>query len=263
VHWNPKLINTLQTAENPAPTAEMTTATDEVKAGLAETMASDMRVRWNVVGKAWPAYLLMGVVIVGIYRGFFTPTEAAAVAAFGALLLYIRLRGLRVREMHEIIMESGLMTGSILILLLTAGIYSKMLALTGLPNYLTSAVLDTNVQGIVVVIGCILILLLLGAVLDSVSMMLVTVPIMFPLVMQLGYDPLWFGMVVIFTIEMGLLTPPFGMVLFTIMSSSPGELQYRDPLMGVTPFLLLLLVNLCILVMVPEISTYFPKLIFG
>jgi tripartite ATP-independent transporter DctM subunit len=263
VHWNPKLINTLQTAENPAPTAEMTTATDEVKAGLAETMASDMRVRWNVVGKAWPAYLLMGVVIVGIYRGFFTPTEAAAVAAFGALLLYIRLRGLRVREMHEIIMESGSMTGSILILLLTAGIYSKMLALTGLPNYLTSAVLDTNVQGIVVVIGCILILLLLGAVLDSVSMMLVTVPIMFPLVMQLGYDPLWFGMVVIFTIEMGLLTPPFGMVLFTIMSSSPGELQYRDPLMGVTPFLLLLLVNLCILVMVPEISTYFPKLIFG
>jgi len=217
----------------------------------------------RVIGRAWHAYVLMLVVILGIYGGFFTPTEAAAVAAFGALVLFVAKRGLALREMHEVVMQSGSMTGSILILLLAAGVYSKMLSLTGLPGAVTEAVMALDIGGMTIIAGFIVILLLLGMVLDSVSMMLVTVPIMFPVVQQLGYDPMWFGMLMIFTVEIGLLTPPFGMVLFTIMSSAPADVRYRELLWGVAPFIALLLLDLALLAAFPEITVYLPRLIFA
>ncbi len=219
--------------------------------------------RLGVILKLWPIAALIGLVLGGIYGGLFTPTEAGAVGALGALAL-IAIRGRYSWESTwRMLLETGQSTASIFFLLITATMYSKMLTMSKLPDTLTQWAAHLQMPGIVILLVFIVILLVLGCIIDSVSIMLLTMPIMVPIAMQFGYDKIWFGMIAIVTIELGLLTPPFGMVVFAMKASLPDDVSVQEIFMGVTPFFFALLLALAIVIIFPQVSLFLPKLLIG
>lgn len=213
---------------------------------------------WKVTLRPWPIYFLMALVLGGIYGGFFTPTEAAAVGAAGATLLVIFKAPKPLSSFWQNVMATGSATASIFLLLITAQVYSRMLALSGLPNAVSQWAVNLDIGTAGMLLVFLAILLLLGMILDSVSIILLTMPIMFPVIMTLGMDPVWFGIVVIVTIEIGLLTPPFGMVVFAMKAALPPDVRLGEIFRGTAPFL-----ALAILVAFPPIATWLPNAIYN
>lgn len=206
---------------------------------------------------------LILLVLGGIYAGFFTPTEAGAIGALGALLLALARRRLGGRELVDTLLETGRACGSIFFLLLTAQMYSRMLTLSRLPDALTLWVTGLDVPPVVIVLAFVAVMLLLGCIIDSVSILLLAMPIMVPVIMNLGYDPIWFGMVAILAIELGLITPPFGMVVFAMKASINEPVAVEEIFGGVLPFFLPLILALGLIIALPDISLLFPRLIYG
>jgi C4-dicarboxylate transporter, DctM subunit len=219
--------------------------------------------RGIVLLRPWPIYILIVLVLGGIYGGIFTPTEAGAVGAFGALLLLISRRKFTLRTGVDLLLETGKATASIFFLLIAASMYSRMLALSRLPTAITDWVIALDMAPILVIVAFMLVLVVLGMILDSVSILLLTMPVMVPVAISIGYDPIWFGIVAIIAIELGLLTPPFGMVIFAMKAALPGDVRLEDIYAGSTPFLLVLVAVLGLLVAIPELSLFLPRLLFG
>jgi C4-dicarboxylate transporter, DctM subunit len=219
--------------------------------------------RGIVLLRPWPIYILIVLVLGGIYGGIFTPTEAGAVGAFGALLLLISRRKFTLRTGVDLLLETGKATASIFFLLIAASMYSRMLALSRLPTAITDWVIALDMAPILVIVAFVLVLVVLGMILDSVSILLLTMPVMVPVAISIGYDPIWFGIVAIIAIELGLLTPPFGMVIFAMKAALPGDVRLEDIYAGSTPFLLVLVAVLGLLVAIPELSLFLPRLLFG
>ncbi len=219
--------------------------------------------RLSAILKLWPIVSLIGLVLGGIYGGWFTPTEAGAVGALGALILMIIRRRFSLSSTWRMLLETGQSVASIFFLLITAQMYSRMLTLSKLPDTLTQWAAHLDVPGVVILLAFLVILLVLGCIIDSVSIMLLTLPIMVPIAMQFGYDKIWFGMIAIITIELGLLTPPFGMVVFAMKASLPNDVSVQEIFMGVTPFFIALLIALAIIITFPQVSLFLPKLLIG
>ena len=213
------------------------------------------------LGRPWPIYLLIVLVLGGIYGGLFTPTEAGAVGAFGALCILIASRKFSWRGGVEIMLETGKATATIFFLLIAATMYSRMLTLSGLPTEVTNFVSHLEIAPILVVLGFLFILLVLGMILDSVSILLLTMPIMAPVVITLGMDPVWFGILAILVIELGLLTPPFGIVIFAMKSALPNDVSLEDIYIGAAPFLIVLLIVVGILLAFPQITLFLPQML--
>lgn len=211
-----------------------------------------------------PMLLLILVVLGGIYAGFYTPTEAGGIGAFGAFLLMLfNRRGLPLREFYEILLQTGRSTASIFLLLIGAQMYSRMLTLSGVPAHLTKMLAESNLHYAVIIALFIVLLLLLGCLLDSISIMLLTLPIIVPVISQIGMDPIHFAMIAIVTIELGLLTPPFGLVVFAMKAALPNDYQLQEIFAGVVPFYIALLVALLIIIMVPGISLWLPNYLYS
>ena len=138
--------------------------------------------------------------------------------------------------------------------------YSRMLTLSGLATKLSEWAAALPVPPITIVLMFVVVFLLLGMIIDSVSILLLTIPIMYPVAIKLGYDPIWFGMVCIVAIEIGLLTPPFGMVVFAMKSSLGDVATLEDIFVGSLPFLIMLLLGLTVIIAYPPLSTWLPSL---
>jgi C4-dicarboxylate transporter, DctM subunit len=231
--------------------------------GHGATIEDDGRSRGIVLLQPWPIYILIVLVLGGIYGGFFTPTEAGAVGAFGALLLLISRRKFTVGTGINLLLETGKATASIFFLLIAASMYSRMLTLSRLPTTITDWVIALDLAPILVILAFLVVLVVLGMILDSVSILLLTMPIMVPVALSLGYDPIWFGIVAIIAIELGLLTPPFGMVIFAMKAALPADVRLEDIYAGSAPFLLVLVAVLGVLIAVPELTLFLPRLLFG
>jgi C4-dicarboxylate transporter, DctM subunit len=128
---------------------------------------------------------------------------------------------------------------------------------------LTNWTTSLEVPGIVIILAFILVLTILGCIIDSVSILLLTMPIMVPIALTLGYDKIWFGMIAILTIELGLLTPPCGMVVFAMKASLPADVKIEEIFLGSAPFFFMLLLALALVIIFPQISLFFPKLLLG
>jgi len=218
--------------------------------------------RRDIVIKPWAVYLLVLLVLGGIYAGWFTPTEAGAIGALGALILMVLKGKFGFRTTYELLIQTGVSTASIFFLLITAQMYSRMLSLSGLPEYITRLMVGVDVPPIVIVLFFVAVMLVLGTILDSTSIMLLAMPIMVPVVLKLGYDNLWFGMVSILAIELGQLTPPFGMVVFAMKAAMPTETTIDEIFSGSMPFFFVLIGALCLIIAVPQITLWLPKLLF-
>ena len=161
------------------------------------------------------------------------------------------------------LLDTGKACASIFFLLITAQMYSRMLTLSRLPETLTNWASALDVPGLVILLAFVVVLIILGCIIDSVSILLLTMPIMVPIAATLGYDKVWFGMIAIVTIELGLLTPPFGMVVFAMKASLPPDVRIEEIFLGSAPFFVVLLLALALVIAFPQISLFIPRLLLG
>ena len=173
----------------------------------------------ELISKGVPITVLIGIVLGGIYLGFFTPVEAGAVGAIGALIIGILKRRLSLLGLWRVLVETGLVTASVCFLIIAAQMYSRMLAFSGVPLAFgeMAATAELGVLGLILLyVG---IVIALGMILDSSSIMLIVVPLMLPIVIPMGIDLVWFGIITVVAVEIGLLTPPFGISVYVIKST--------------------------------------------
>jgi C4-dicarboxylate transporter, DctM subunit len=201
-----------------------------------------------------PIIAIILLVMGGIYGGLFSPTEAGAIGASGAFLVALSRRKLDWAGIKSVVLETGYITASILFLIIAANLYARMLTLTTIPTEATSAIAALDLQIVGFVLLYIVLIILLGMILDSVSIMLVILPIAIPVVNALGGDLIWFGIVTIIAIEIGLLTPPFGLSVFVVRGSLPkGFATLGEIFTGAAPFAVVMLLVTLLIVFVPGI----------
>jgi C4-dicarboxylate transporter, DctM subunit len=210
--------------------------------------------------KPWGIVVLMVIILGGMYGGIFTPTEAGAVGAFGALLLALFKRKVTKQSFWNTLIETGYTSASVLFLLIAAQMYSRMLAMSGILNSIQDFINNISASPILILVIFIFILLILGMVLDSTSILLIAMPIMLPIISSFGYDLIWFGIIAIITVEMGLLTPPFGMVVYSMKSAIGDKASIEDIFKGSFPFLIMMTIALLCLILFPSISLWLPNI---
>jgi C4-dicarboxylate transporter DctM subunit len=217
------------------------------------------RDRWSALRGVWGALVLFLVVMGGIYGGVFTATEGASIGAFGGFLFALFRRTLTWRTLVEILTDSAVTTAMLFAVLIGAMVFSNFANFTAMPGGLRDFVTSVNISPIWVIVAICIIYVILGTAMEELSMVLLTLPIFFPLIVHLGFDPVWFGIIVIVVIEIGLISPPVGMNLFVIRTLLPG-VPTATLFRGVMPFLVADCVRLALLVAFPAVSLYLPRL---
>jgi C4-dicarboxylate transporter DctM subunit len=215
--------------------------------------------RWRALRGVWGIIFLFGLVMGGIYTGAFTPTEAAGIGASGAFFFALFRRQLSWSGIVKVLVETGRTTAVMFILLIGALIFSNFLNVSGAPGQIASWINGLSVPPFVIIFAIIGIYVILGCFLESISMMLLTVPLFYPIVQTLGYDLIWFGIIVVVVVEISLITPPVGLNVF-IMNSLLPDVPTEQIFKGVLPFVMTDLVRIAILVFFPAISLFLPRL---
>ena len=208
-----------------------------------------------LLAKGLPIATLIVLVLGGIYGGLFTPVEAGAVGSIGALLIGFALRRLTWAGLWRVLVETGLVTATVCFLIIAAQMYSRMLALSGVPAGLGAwaAGADLGFWGLMILYVAIVIAL--GMILDSSSIMLILVPLMLPVVVPMGVDLVWFGIVTVLAVEIGLLTPPFGISVYVIKATlDDPAITLADIFKGAAPFALIMLAVLALVIVFPVIA---------
>jgi tripartite ATP-independent transporter DctM subunit len=212
--------------------------------------------------QAWPFIVLIMAILGTILLGWATPTEAAALGVATTLILGFLYRELTLKKIWGALRSTAIGFGSIMLILIASITLFQAVALAGLPEVLLSVVAEADLPPWAILVILYLMYLGLGAILDGFGMMLITLPIVFPLVTGLGYDPVWFGIVVVLLIETSVLTPPVGFNLFVIVAVSRGKVTLGEAARAAIPYWLLLMFSLTLLTLEPRIATFLPQLAF-
>jgi C4-dicarboxylate transporter DctM subunit len=208
--------------------------------------------------------LVIVAVLGGIWFGVFSPTEGAGAGAFIGLVLGL-IKGMRYRDIIDAILSVGRTSAPILLLLVTAALYSRTLAMTGMANAIEGLFLDSGMQPWMIISVMVLIWFALGMIIDSISIMLLTAAIFAPIAGKLGYDPIAFAIIAIIAIEAGLLTPPFGLLVYTVKSAIQGiepDMNVMTIFKSSTPYWILMLVAMVLIIEFPAIATWLPNVLF-
>jgi len=220
--------------------------------------------RWRpLVVHVTPLVMIFLLVIVAMSAGWATPTESAALGALATVLVCLLYRSLSWAALGKALMGTTAISGVILFIILGATTFSQILSFSGATNGLVSLVQGSGLPGWTVLAGMIAILLLLGCFVDQVSMMLITLPFFMPLVLHFAWDPLWFGVIYLICMQLGLLTPPFGMLLFTMRSVAPKEIPTSEIFAAVTPYVVMGVLMIGLVLVVPEVATGLPQWLLG
>ena len=194
----------------------------------------------------------------GIYLGIFTATEAAGIGAFGSLLIIILKRKISISSFIETLLETAKITTMLFFLLFGAIVFSNFINLAGLPNDLKDFLSLFNFNLYTLLIGIFIIYLILGMILESLSMMMLTVPIFYPLVSEMGGNLIWFGILVVVAVEISLITPPVGLNVHILKTIVKNTVSLKTIFKGVIPFVLIDIIRLMILLLVPAITLFLP-----
>ncbi len=222
----------------------------------------DWGARMRALSRVWAVALLFALVIGGIYAGWFSPTEAAAVGAFGAFLFALAQGRMSRAVFVDSAVETLRTTGMIFLILIGAGLFNYFIEISGLPSLLVGSIEDTGLSPFAVLLIIMLFYVVLGCFMDSLSMILLTVPFVFPVVSALGFDPVWFGILLVTVAEIGLITPPVGMNLFVVQGVAPG-LKQATVIRGILPFFAADVVRLTLLLAFPVITLWLPMRMAG
>ena len=210
----------------------------------------------EVISKGMPIALLIGLVLGGLYLGFFTPVEAGAVGVAGALSIGVAKRRLSLAALWRVLVETGLITAAISFLIIAAQMYSRMLSFSGVPAEFGAMVAGAEMSMLAIILLYVLVVILFGMILDSGSIMLILVPLMLPVMTGLQVDLVWFGVVTVIAVEIGLLTPPFGISVYVIKSTlNDPDISLKDIFIGAAPFAFLMLICLGLVIAFPVIAT--------
>lgn len=211
----------------------------------------------EAAAKLLPIVILVALVLGGIYGGVFTPTEAGAVGAAGALVLAIGKRRLSWNNFWQVLVQTGHTTAAICFLIMGASLYSRMLAFSGLPGWLSNAVIDGGYSANGVVLAMIAVMVILGTILDSSSILLLVLPIVLPILTGLHVDLIWLGVITILAVEVGLLTPPFGIAVYVIKSTlgPDTDVSLGQIFLGAAPFALMMFLVLGLVFLFPVLAT--------
>ena len=218
------------------------------------------RERWAVVRGCWGVALLAGTIMGGIGFGVFTATEAAAVGAAMAFCFAILRRGLSVATLRAALLETATTTGMIYVVIVGAAIFAYFVEITQAPQALVGAAQASGLQPVLLLAMILLLYLVLGAVFDEVAVMVVTLPFVLPLIKAWGYDPVWWGVINVVVIELGLMIPPIGMGVFVVHALAGGT-RLTEIYRGVAPFVVSNLVRLALLVAIPGLCLWLPALL--
>lgn len=212
----------------------------------------------QILRMVFPIVLLVGIVLGGIYTGWFTATEAGAAGAVGALIVAVAKRRLTLKGFWKVLIETGHITASILLLLIAASMYSRMLGIAGLPTTFSEWIQHQEFGFVGIMIIYVILLVLMGTILDTVSIILIIVPLFLPILTPLDIHLVWFGIVTVIGAEIGLLTPPLGVSCFVIHSSlNDPEIKLSDVFIGAFPFALIMLAVLILIISFPSLSLVF------
>jgi tripartite ATP-independent transporter DctM subunit len=218
--------------------------------------------RFAAVRKSWPVLILFTVVLGSIWFGLSTPTEAGALGVFFIILIGFSLRRLTIKTFLQSVMGSIKLVGAIFFIFVYATAFTQYLTVTQLPTSLASTVTSLPVGPHAILVVVMLIYLFLGCVMNALPVLILTLPVVYPAVLALGFDPIWFGVIVVILAEVGQITPPIGMSVFALRGVVPDVPMYTV-FAGVFPFWLVLLVLIAIVTVFPPIALFLPNLIFG
>lgn len=220
--------------------------------------AVDMRFSWGQrllsLKGIWPLALLVFILLYGIYDGIMPPTAAGAVGAMGTIALGFARRKLTLRVLWHCLNETARMTASLFLVILGGLMFSRMLLITGLIDAVINGIEKLGIGPTMLIVILVIFYLILGMLVDAISMMVMTLPFVFPLVMSSGYDPIWFGIIIVKLAELGAITPPVGINLFAVVAAGGGTVTLGDVIKGIWPFVLMELAILTLLIAFPQIS---------
>ena len=219
--------------------------------------------RWKpLIVYVMPLVMIFVVVVLAMAAGWATPTEAAAIGAVATVAVAWIYRALTWSNLMKALMGTAAISGAILFIIVGATTFAQILTFSGATNGLVEAIEQAKLAPWMVLAAMLAILLVLGCFVDQVSMMLITLPFFMPLVATYGFDPLWFGVLFLFCMQLGLLTPPFGMLLFTMKSVAPKHIAMQQIWHAVTPYVVMGLLGLLAVVLIPGLATWLPKVLF-
>jgi C4-dicarboxylate transporter, DctM subunit len=221
-----------------------------------------MRQRIAALREPWQFIALFIVTIGGIYAGVFSPTEAASIGAFGAILLGLLGRRMSFRDVLVAIESTVIVSGVLFVIVIGANLFSFFIVQTHLPDLLLDAAQAWSLSGLTVMIMIILGYILMGCFLEGIGMVLITVPVFQPIIMKFGYDPIWFAIIVVIMVEVGLIHPPVGMNLFVIQAQAP-DLKITSIYRGIIPFLVAPFLLIVLLFLFPGLALWLPGVLYG
>ena len=219
---------------------------------------SSWRERFAALKDVWAVAALFFFVMGGIYGGFFTATEGAAMGAFGAMIFALSRRALTWRTLYDALRESARTTSMLFMILIGALIFAEFVNITTMPADLKNWVTRFNVNPTVVVAAICAIYVVLGTAMEELSMILLTIPVFFPVIVHLGFNPIWFGIIIVCVVEIGLISPPVGMNMFVLKTLLP-HVTTGTIFSGVMPFMWADVLRLAILVAFPILSLWLPS----
>ena len=226
---------------------------------MPKTPGLPMRDRIRALGGMWKLALLFLLAVVGIYAGWFSPTEAAAVASSAAILIGFATRTLTLRGLWEAGIETVQTSAMLFVIVIGAFIFSRLIVLTQFPLTIANWVKEVGLAPMLVILAIVALYLLLGTFLEEVSTLLITVPVLLPVIKGIGYDPIWFGVFVTVMSTVGLISPPVGLTVFVVQSQNP-DVPLHKIFRGVMPFLYADCVLLLVLVVFPPVAMWLPSM---
>ena len=206
----------------------------------------------------WPVVILFLLVLGGIYGGVFTPTEAGAIGAFGAILIGFIMRRLSFKHLREALLDTAQTTAMIFLLIIGAYFFMKFLAISTFPFILSEAITNSSIHPTLIMVCIIFLFIILGMFLDIFSAILLTVPILYPVILSMGFDPIWFGVIVVLVIQIGLVTPPVGLDAF-ILSGVTGVPLFTI-FRGIVPFFIAMVICIILIMVFPNIALFLPTM---
>jgi len=213
--------------------------------------------------RIWGLVVIIILVFAGLYTGVFTPTEAGSVGALATFLMALALGKLNRKRLWDTLSDTAQTTCLLFFIIIGATIFSRFIALSGLRNTIIDSILAWGLPPVVTILMFVVVYLVAGCFMDAISIFAITLPIIFPIAMKLGFDPIWFGIVMLMAVEIGLVTPPLGMNVYVVKAAAPDDVTLVDVFRGVFPFLLVMLAFLGLLIAFPPLITLLPNAMYG
>lgn len=219
--------------------------------------------RFSALGPTWAVALVFGLVMAGIYFGVFAPSAAGAAGAAATFLLVLVRRRVSARSLWSDLEDAALITALLFVIIIGGMLFSRMLLQSGLVTFLVDSVQGMGLSALQLILMFSLMYLILGCFLDSVSMMVVTLPFVYPIIRVAGVEPVWFGIIIVQLVEIGMITPPIGLNLFATVSAAKGDVTMSDLIAGIAPFVVVSALVWALIVAFPMLALWLPNTMFG